>query len=97
MDPAQCAARDVKGRLLNGAELSARVNIANEFAVFTMKGICIGQRTKATEDHLAAEVEIKDPMVLEFLGLNDEYSESALQDALIHRLEQFLLGVSKNQ
>ncbi len=30
-------------------------------------------------------------MVLEFLGLKDEYSESALEDALIHRLEQFLL------
>jgi len=24
-------------------------------------------------------------MVLEFLGLKDEYSESALEDALIHR------------
>lgn len=30
-------------------------------------------------------------MLLEFLGLKDEYSESALEDALTHRLEQFLL------
>ena len=37
------------------------------------------------EDQLTAEEEIKDPMVLEFLGLKDEYSESALEDALIHR------------
>jgi predicted nuclease of restriction endonuclease-like (RecB) superfamily len=48
------------------------------------------------EDHLAAEEEIKDPMVLEFLGLKDEYSESALEDALIHRLEQFLLELGND-
>jgi predicted nuclease of restriction endonuclease-like (RecB) superfamily len=40
--------------------------------------------------------EIKDPMVLEFLGLKDEYSESALEDALIHRLEQFLLELGND-
>jgi predicted nuclease of restriction endonuclease-like (RecB) superfamily len=48
------------------------------------------------EDQLAAEEEIKDPMVLEFLGLKDEYSESALEDALIHRLEQFLLELGND-
>jgi predicted nuclease of restriction endonuclease-like (RecB) superfamily len=48
------------------------------------------------EDQLTAEEEIKDPMVLEFLGLNDEYSESALEDALIHRLEQFLLELGND-
>ena len=37
------------------------------------------------------EEEIKDPFVLEFLGLEDEYSESALEEALITRLESFLL------
>jgi|SRR5277367_3301698 len=30
-------------------------------------------------------------MILEFLGLKDEYSESALEEALVLRLEQFLL------
>ena len=35
--------------------------------------------------------EIKDPLVLEFLGLRDEYSESDLEDALIRHLETFLL------
>jgi len=42
-------------------------------------------------DILTAEEEIKDPLVLEFLGLEDEYSETDLEDALIHHLEQFLL------
>jgi hypothetical protein len=40
----------VKGRLLNRAELTVCVSIANEIAVFIMKGICIGQRTKAKYD-----------------------------------------------
>jgi predicted nuclease of restriction endonuclease-like (RecB) superfamily len=43
------------------------------------------------EDALTAEVEIKDPYVLEFLGLKDEYSESEIEEALILHLEQFLL------
>lgn len=34
---------------------------------------------------------IKDPYVLEFLDLKDEYSESDLEAALIQRLEDFLL------
>jgi predicted nuclease of restriction endonuclease-like (RecB) superfamily len=54
-----------------------------------------GQRS-IPEDQLTAEEEIKDPMVLEFLGLKDEYSESALEDALIHRLEQFLLELGND-
>jgi predicted nuclease of restriction endonuclease-like (RecB) superfamily len=43
------------------------------------------------EDVLTPEEEIKDPTVLEFLNLKDEYSESDLEDALIHKLEDFLL------
>jgi len=35
------------------------------------------------EDAVTAEEEVKDPFVLEFLGLKDEYSESDLEDALI--------------
>lgn len=42
-------------------------------------------------DRMTAEEEIKDPFVLEFLGLKDEYSESALEEALIRHLEAFLL------
>jgi predicted nuclease of restriction endonuclease-like (RecB) superfamily len=43
------------------------------------------------EDTLTPEEEIKDPFVLEFLDLKDEYSESDLEGALIGRLESFLL------
>jgi predicted nuclease of restriction endonuclease-like (RecB) superfamily len=42
-------------------------------------------------DIVTPEEEIKDPLVLEFLGLKDEYSESELEAALIRRLEDFLL------
>jgi predicted nuclease of restriction endonuclease-like (RecB) superfamily len=42
-------------------------------------------------DIVTPEEAIKDPYVLEFLDLKDEYSESQLEDALIHRLEDFLL------
>lgn len=40
---------------------------------------------------LKPEDEIKDPYILEFLGLKDEYSESQLEEALIRHLELFLL------
>jgi predicted nuclease of restriction endonuclease-like (RecB) superfamily len=40
---------------------------------------------------LKPEDEIKDPYILEFLGLKDEYSESQLEEALIRHLEHFLL------
>jgi predicted nuclease of restriction endonuclease-like (RecB) superfamily len=43
------------------------------------------------EDAVTPEEEIKDPYVLEFLGLKDEYSESDLEAALIAKLESFLL------
>ena len=33
----------------------------------------------------------KDPYLLEFLGLKDEYSENDLEEALIHHLEAFLM------
>lgn len=42
-------------------------------------------------DAVSLEEEIKDPFVLEFLGLKDEYSETELEEALIQHLEAFLL------
>ena len=42
-------------------------------------------------DAMTPEEAIKDPFVLEFLGLKDEYSEAELEEALIRRLEDFLL------
>jgi predicted nuclease of restriction endonuclease-like (RecB) superfamily len=38
-----------------------------------------------------AEDEIKDPYILDFLDLKDDYSESELEDALIRHLQDFLL------
>ncbi len=43
------------------------------------------------DDALLPEDEVKDPYVLEFLDLKDEYSESTLEEALIRSLETFLL------
>ena len=42
-------------------------------------------------DAVTPEQEIKDPYVLEFLGLKDEYSETDIEEALIRHLEHFLL------
>ena len=49
------------------------------------------ERTASSEDRILPEEEIKDPFVLEFLDLRDEYSESDLEEALIRHLETFLL------
>ena len=43
------------------------------------------------EDRGDADGEIRDPLVLEFLGLRDEYSEDDLEEALVRHLESFLL------
>jgi predicted nuclease of restriction endonuclease-like (RecB) superfamily len=42
-------------------------------------------------DALSADEEVRDPLVLEFLGLKDEYSENELEGALVRHLESFLL------
>ena len=49
-----------------------------------------GQKAQP-EDRVLPEEEIKDPFVLEFLDLKDEYSEKDLEDALIKHLETFLM------
>jgi len=52
--------------------------------------------TPTPEDAVSPESEIKDPLVLEFLDLKDEYSENDLEDALIHKLEAFLLELGSD-
>ena len=47
-------------------------------------------------DAVSAEEEIRHPMVLEFLGLRDEYSETDLEDGLIRHLETFLLELGND-
>ena len=50
-----------------------------------------GGRRERPEDIALPGEQIKDPFVLEFLDLKDEYSESDLEEALIRHLETFLL------
>ena len=42
-------------------------------------------------DTLSLEEAVRDPLVLEFLNLRDEYSETDLENALIRHLETFLI------
>ena len=49
-----------------------------------------GQQERPEDLALPGE-QIKDPLVLEFLDLKDEYSENDLEEALIRHLETFLL------
>ena len=45
----------------------------------------------SAEDSVSADEEVRDPLVLEFLGLKDEHSETDLEEALLRHLENFLL------
>jgi len=48
------------------------------------------------EDTVTPDEELKDPFVLEFLNLKDEYSERELEEALIRHLEAFLLELGSD-
>lgn len=54
------------------------------------------KRLPAAGSVLTPEQEIKDPLVLEFLNLKDEYSESDLEEALIVHLERFLVELGND-
>jgi predicted nuclease of restriction endonuclease-like (RecB) superfamily len=60
-----------------------------------MRALTHGAR-RMPEDAVSAEEEIKDPFVLEFLGLKDEYSETDLEEALIGHMESFLLELGSD-
>jgi predicted nuclease of restriction endonuclease-like (RecB) superfamily len=47
-------------------------------------------------DALTADETVRDPLVLEFLNLKDEYSETDLEDALVRHLETFLLELGSD-
>ena len=53
-------------------------------------------RRKRPQDIALPGEQVKDPFVLEFLDLKDEYSESDLEDALIRHLETFLLEMGED-
>ena len=54
-----------------------------------------GQKPRP-EDAVTPREEIKDPFVLEFLDLKDEYSELELEEALIRHMEGFLLELGND-
>ncbi len=69
-----------------GSQFYERTALSKNKAAMLTKGAA-----PKPEDAVTAEAEIKDPFVLEFLGLKDEYSERDLEEALIQHLESFLL------
>ena len=69
-----------------GSQFYERTALSTDKAAMLEKG-----EVAEPGDALTPEQAIKDPFVLEFLNLKDEYSESDLEEALIHHLADFLL------
>jgi predicted nuclease of restriction endonuclease-like (RecB) superfamily len=69
-----------------GSQFYERIALSQNKAAMLEKA-----QTSQPSDAVTPEEAIKDPFVLEFLDLKDEYSESDLEEALIHRLTDFLL------
>jgi len=69
-----------------GSQFYERIALSQNKAAMLEKA-----ETSQPSDAVTPEEAIKDPFVLEFLDLKDEYSESELEEALIHRLTDFLL------
>ncbi|WP_035055530.1 PDDEXK nuclease domain-containing protein [Andreprevotia chitinilytica] len=47
--------------------------------------------TLRDEDHVSQDVMLKDPYLLDFLGMQDRYLEKDLEDAILREIEHFLL------
>jgi len=73
-----------------GSQFYERTALSKDKAAMLVKGLMA-----KPEDAVAPNEAIKDPYVLEFLDLKDEYSESDLEAALIQRLEDFLLELGE--
>ena len=69
-----------------GSQFYERIALSRNKAAMLEKA----EKSEVT-DLVTPEEAIKDPFVLEFLDLKDEYSESDLEDALIQHLTDFLL------
>jgi len=52
-------------------------------------------RQARPEDAVTVEETIRDPYLLEFLNLRDDYSESDLEEAIVRHLESFLLEMGE--
>jgi len=55
------------------------------------EALLIDSQRPKPEDAISVDEEVRDPYLLEFLNLKDEYGESELEEALIRHLEWFLL------
>jgi predicted nuclease of restriction endonuclease-like (RecB) superfamily len=73
-----------------GSQFYERTALSKNKAAMLVKGA-----VPKPEDTVTPNEAIKDPYVLEFLNLKDEYSESDLEAALIQRLEDFLLELGE--
>jgi predicted nuclease of restriction endonuclease-like (RecB) superfamily len=69
-----------------GTQFYERTALSKNKAAMLLKG-----EKHKPEDVVSADEEIRNPLLLEFLGLKDEYSETELEEALIRHLENFLL------
>ncbi|MBI4578982.1 MAG: DUF1016 domain-containing protein [Planctomycetes bacterium] len=69
-----------------GSQFYERTALSRDKAAMLRKG-----QQARPQDAVTPEEAIKDPFILEFLGLRDEYSETDLEDALTRHLEAFLL------
>lgn len=69
-----------------GSQFYERIALSKNKAAMLEKA-----QTPKSSDAITPEEAIKDPFVLEFLDLKDEYSESDLEEALIQHLTDFLL------
>jgi predicted nuclease of restriction endonuclease-like (RecB) superfamily len=74
-----------------GSQFYERTALSKNKAAMLTKGAAA-----KSEDAISPDEAVKDPYVLEFLNLKDEYSESQLEEALIHRLEDFLLELGSD-
>jgi predicted nuclease of restriction endonuclease-like (RecB) superfamily len=74
-----------------GSQFYERTALSKNKAAMLTKGA-----VAKPEDAVTPDDAVKDPYVLEFLNLKDEYSESDLEAALIHRLEEFLLELGSD-
>ncbi len=68
------------------AQLYERLALSRDKAALLRKS-----EKPTTTDLITVERELRDPYILEFLNLKDEYSESDLEEALVGHLEQFLI------
>ena len=69
-----------------GSQFYERTALSKNKAAMLTSG-----REQRPQDLAVPQEQIKDPFVLEFLDLKDEYSEGDLEDALIRHLETFLM------